>query len=308
VSSILTALRKLAEEKERGERDIAFPAGSLGRPDRQLYEKRKSSWTRLYVPVVMLMLLAGGWFGRAYFKEADMPLASQVRKEAPPAQHREQSAERPSNLAGAAEPVLAGNEPVEAGSVLQHPKPGKAAIAPLAEPRPVARDAERSPEQTTTAAASSLAPKAEAGTQMPVLAGNEPIQAGSVLQHAKPGKAARAPLAEPRPVARDAERSPEQATTAAASSLAPKAEVRTQTPADEAGAGADEAIPILHNAPLKVQALFWSTTPRKRVAVINNLVLKEGDDIESFQIVRIDPDAIIVTADGHLSRVRVGSK
>ena len=245
MSSILTALRKLEEEKQSGERDIAFPAGSLGRPDRQLYDKRKSSWTRVYVPVVMLMLLAGGWFGRAYFKEADMPLTSQARKEAPPAQHWEQSAERPSNLAGAAEPVLAGNEPVEAGSVLQHPKPGKAAIAPLAEPRPVARDEERSPEQ---------------------------------------------------------------ATTAAASSLAPKAEVRTQIPADEAGAGSDESIPILHNAPLKVQAVFWSTIPRKRVAVINNVVLKEGDDIESFQIVRIDPDAIIVNADGHLRRVRFGSK
>ena len=104
MSSILTALRKLEEEKQRGERDIAFPAGSLGRPD-QLYDKRKSRWTRVYVPVVMLMFLASGWFGRAYFKEADMPLTSQTRKEAPPAQHWEQSAERPSNLAGAAQPV-----------------------------------------------------------------------------------------------------------------------------------------------------------------------------------------------------------
>jgi hypothetical protein len=245
MSSILTALQKLAEEKQRGERDIAFPAGSLSRPDRQLYDKRKSTWARVYAPVVMLMLLAGGWFGRAYFKEADMPLTSQARKEAPPAQHWEQSAERPSNLAGAAEPVLAGNEPVEAGSMLQHPKPGKAAIATLAEPRPVAREEERSPEQATTATAPSLAPKAEA---------------------------------------------------------------RTQTPADEAGAGSDESIPILHNAPLKVQALVWSTNPRKRIAVINNLVLKEGDDIESFQVLRIDPDAIIVNADGHLSQVRFGSK
>jgi len=242
VSSILTALRKLEEEKQRGERDIAFPAGSLGRPD-QLYDKRNSSWKRIYVPVVMLMFLAGGWFGRAYLKEADKPLTSQARKEAPPAQHREQSAERPDNLAGAAQPVLAGNEPVEAGSVLQHPEPGKAVIAPLAEPRPVARDEERSPEQGTTTAASSF--------------------------------------------------------------LAPKVEVRTQAPADETRANSDESIPILRNAPLKVQALFWSTSPTKRVAVINNLVLKEGDNIESFQIVRIDPDAIIVNADGHLSRVRV---
>lgn len=241
MSSILTALRKLEEEKQRGERDIAFPAGSLGRPD-QLYDKRNSSWKRIYVPVVMLMFLAGGWFGRAYLKEADTPLTSQARKEAPPAQHWEQSAERPNNLAGAAQPVLAGNEPVEAGSVLQHPEAGKAVIAPLAEPRTVARDEERSPEQGTTAAASSLAPRVE---------------------------------------------------------------VRTQTPADEAGAGSDESIPILHNAPMKVQALFWSTSPTKRVAMINNLVLKEGDSIESFQIVRIDPDAIIVNADGHLSRVRV---
>ena len=241
MSSILTALRKLEEEKQRGERDIAFPAGSLGRPD-QLYDKRKSRWTRAYVPVVMLMLLAGGWFGRAYFKEAGMSLTSQTRREALPAQHWEQSAERPSNLAGPAQPVLAGNEPVEAGSVLQHPKAGKAAIAPLAEPRPVARDEERSPEQGTTAAASSLGPKVE---------------------------------------------------------------VTTQTPADEAGAGSDESIPILLNAPLKVQALFWSISPMKRVAMINNLVLKEGDNIESFQIVRIDPDAIVVNADGHLSRVRV---
>jgi hypothetical protein len=241
MSSILTALRKLEEEKQRGEHDITFPAGNLGRPD-HLYDKRKASWKRVYVPAVMLMLLAGGWFGRAYFKEAGMPLTSQTRREAPPAQHWEQSAGRPSNLAGAAEPVSAGNEPVEAGSALQHPKAGKAAIAPLAEPRPVARDEERSPEQRTTAAASSLAPKVEVGTQ---------------------------------------------------------------TPGDEAGAGSDESIPILHNAPLKIQALFWSTSPMKRVAMINNLVLKEGDAIEGLQIVRIDRDEIIVNADGHLSRVRV---
>jgi hypothetical protein len=43
----------------------------------------------------------------------------------------------------------------------------------------------------------------------------------------------------------------------------------------------------------------------KRVAMINNLVLKEGDAIEGLQIMRIDPDEIIVNADGHLSRVRV---
>lgn len=242
MSSILTALRKLEEEKQRGERDIAFPAGSLGRPD-QLYDKRKSRWARVYVPAVMLTLLASGWFGRAYFREADLPPTSQTRKEAPPAQHGEQSAERPRNLAGVAEPVVAGNEPIEAGSVLQHPDAGKVAIAPPADPRPVARDEERSPKQGTTAAA--------------------------------------------------------------ASSLAPNVEVGTQAPADEAGAGSDESIPILPNAPLRIQALFWSTSPPKRVAMINNLVLKEGDSIESFQIVRIDPDAIVVKADGHLSRVRV---
>lgn len=245
MSSILTALQKLAEEKQRGERDIAFPAGSLGRPDR-LYEKRKFHWARVYVPVVMLMLLAGGWFGRAYFKEADMALTRQARKEAPPAQHREQLTGRPSTLAVAAEPVVAGKEPVQAGAALQHPKPDKAAIVPPAKPLPVAREEGSSPE--------------------------------------------------------------EEVVTAAAPPLAPKAAARTQTPANEAGAGPDESIPVLHNAPLKVQALVWSANPRKRITVINNLVLKEGDDIESFQIVRIDPDAIIVNAEGHLGQILFGSK
>src|SRR5262249_57606358 len=122
-----------------------------------------------------------------------------------------------------------GNEAVEGGSALQRPKPGKAAIAPLAEPRPVAREEERSPEEATTAAAPSSAPKAEVGTQTPVLAGNKPVEAGSVLQHPKPGKAAIPPRAEPPPVRRAEIRSPEQEAAAAAASSPPKAKPQTPT-------------------------------------------------------------------------------
>ena len=248
MSSILKALRKLEEEKQKGEADIAFPAGSLGRPDQRLYEKRKSPWARVSVPFLMVMLLGGGWFGRAYFKEADMPVTRQALKEAPPAQDQAQLAGRAAELAVAAEPVLPVKHQVGAGAALKNPEPNKAAaILPRPDPLPVAPEEESSQEE-------------------------------------------------------------EEATTGAGPPLAPKEEPRTQTQANEAGARPDDSIPVLHNAPLKVQALVWSENPGKRMAVINNLVLKEGDRIESFQIARIDADAIVVNADGHVWQIPFGSK
>ena len=241
MSSILKALQKLEEEKQKGEGDIAFPAGSLGRPAQRLYEKRKSPWARVSVPFLMVILLGGGWFGRAYFKEADLPVTSQALKEAPAAQDQEQLAGRATELAVAAEPVLPVKHQVGAGAALKNPEPNKAAaILPRPDPLPVALE--------------------------------------------------------------------EEAATGAGPPLAPKEEPRTQTQANEAGARPDDSIPVLHNAPLKVQALVWSENPGKRMAVINNLVLKEGDRIESFQIARIDADAIVVNADGHLWQIPFGSK
>jgi len=198
----------------------------------------------------MVMLLGGGWFGRAYFKEADLPVTRQALKQVPPAQDQEQLAGRATELAVAAEPVLPVKHQVGAGAALKNPEPNKAAaILPRPAPLPVALEEESSQGQEE-----------------------------------------------------------EEAATGAGSPLAPKEEPRTQTQANEAGAGPEDSIPVFHNAPLKVQALVWSENPAKRMAVINNLVLKEGDRIESFQIARIDADAIVVNADGHLWQIPFGLK
>ena len=56
--------------------------------------------------------------------------------------------------------------------------------------------------------------------------------------------------------------------------------------------------PLPTEAQLHLQAVSWSQTVPKRIAVINNRVLHAGEPIAGYTVGRIDPDAVILSRAG----------
>ena len=46
-------------------------------------------------------------------------------------------------------------------------------------------------------------------------------------------------------------------------------------------------------AGLNLQAISWSETPERRIAVINGRILKEGEQIEGYSILQIRTDDVV---------------
>jgi len=54
---------------------------------------------------------------------------------------------------------------------------------------------------------------------------------------------------------------------------------------------------------LKLQAIAWSSDPEKRIAVINDRVVREGRVIDGIMVDRIDGDQVVVQEDGEVWRI-----
>ena len=63
----------------------------------------------------------------------------------------------------------------------------------------------------------------------------------------------------------------------------------------------------LRDGRLKVQAIAWSSDAGDRMAVINNRVVREGDTLESFTILAIEPDEVVAKEGPKLWKVAFGS-
>lgn len=57
-------------------------------------------------------------------------------------------------------------------------------------------------------------------------------------------------------------------------------------------------IPKLNDPDMKLQAVTWSRTPKKRITVINNRILREGEMVSGYLINTINQDDIILSLDG----------
>jgi len=69
---------------------------------------------------------------------------------------------------------------------------------------------------------------------------------------------------------------------------------------DPAGVGGNRtaAIPLIKEAGgLKLHAIAWSPEPDKRMAVVNELIVREGASFDEFSVVRIDPNEIVIQKD-----------
>jgi hypothetical protein len=57
-------------------------------------------------------------------------------------------------------------------------------------------------------------------------------------------------------------------------------------------------IPKLNDPDMKLQAVTWSRAPQKRIAVINNRILREGDMVSGYLINSINQDDVVISRDG----------
>ena len=57
-------------------------------------------------------------------------------------------------------------------------------------------------------------------------------------------------------------------------------------------------IPKLKDPGMKLQAITWSKAPQKRITVINNRILREGEMVSGYIINTINPDDVVLTLDG----------
>ncbi len=73
--------------------------------------------------------------------------------------------------------------------------------------------------------------------------------------------------------------------------LKPKSQTRT---ADRAAPSAGPT----NDSKFKLQAIAWSNDPKKRIAVVNDLVVKEGSSIEGARVTRVGRDEVIVREGG----------
>lgn len=77
-----------------------------------------------------------------------------------------------------------------------------------------------------------------------------------------------------------------------------KAVIASSRPTPPPAKTVEVKIPRLSDPDMKLQAVTWSRTPQKRIAVINNRILREGELVSGYLIKRINQDDVIVTLDG----------
>ena len=57
-------------------------------------------------------------------------------------------------------------------------------------------------------------------------------------------------------------------------------------------------IPKLKDPDMKLQAVTWSRVPQKRITVINNRILREGDIVSGYLIKTINQDDVVLSQEG----------
>jgi hypothetical protein len=63
---------------------------------------------------------------------------------------------------------------------------------------------------------------------------------------------------------------------------------------DPAGTMSSAHLELVDETRLKLHAIAWSTLPEKRIAVINGRIVREGESIEGFQVMRIGTEEVVV--------------
>jgi len=60
----------------------------------------------------------------------------------------------------------------------------------------------------------------------------------------------------------------------------------------------ESEIPLLNDPEMKLQAITWSKDPQKRIAVINNRILRQGERVYGYHIDAINQDDVVLSDAG----------
>jgi type II secretory pathway component PulC len=69
-----------------------------------------------------------------------------------------------------------------------------------------------------------------------------------------------------------------------------------------------QRLPLIDDPGLKLQAIAWSANPAERIAVVNSSILREGDAVEGYRVVRINRDDVMLRGGGGEGRLLFGAK
>ncbi|MDX1777066.1 MAG: general secretion pathway protein GspB, partial [Desulfobulbales bacterium] len=119
------------------------------------------------------------------------------------------------------------------------------------------------------------------------VAQKEPLPAGETAP-VKRQAPQRTIKAAPPPALEAAEDAPAEDVAAATSATPPA--LRAETEVVE--------IPLLKDRDIKLQAVTWSRNPSKRIAVINNRILRQGETVRGYIIDTINQDDVILSNKG----------
>jgi hypothetical protein len=62
-------------------------------------------------------------------------------------------------------------------------------------------------------------------------------------------------------------------------------------------------IPLLRDADIKLQSISWSKNPSKRLAVVSNRIVREGEMVSGYLLVTINKDDLILSQKGKKWRI-----
>lgn len=83
----------------------------------------------------------------------------------------------------------------------------------------------------------------------------------------------------------------------------PRKNMKTSVPEADPEARIQGSTRALKGTGLTIQAISWDNDPQKRIAVINSTLCREGDRINGYLILRINPDDIVVSDGGKSGRL-----
>ncbi len=66
---------------------------------------------------------------------------------------------------------------------------------------------------------------------------------------------------------------------------------------------ASNAYPVLADTGIRIQAISWNSEAARRIAVINSRICREGDRVNGYEIVAINPDDIVLSSGGSTGKV-----
>lgn len=98
------------------------------------------------------------------------------------------------------------------------------------------------------------------------------------------------------PAAEPAQEAPERNALEAAAPVQVEKEAVAAPSTSEVAAESEKAeIPVLDDPDMKLQAITWSKDPEKRIAVINNSILRQGETVYGYRIDTINQDDIVLS-------------